>query len=101
MESAERMDECIIRHLKSDDRLLEELYSLVRYGSFERSDFVPGLGDLDYFVVIEDDDAIIDPLGMPGFISTQQCNPRFRDCYRNRLLNSNPIPIPVMTTVSV
>lgn len=62
MDSADRMDECILGRLRSADRLRAELHALVRYGSFERGDFVPGLSDLDYFAVVETDESVVDPL---------------------------------------
>lgn len=50
------MDACIVDRIEADPELDEGVHSVVRYGSFERGDFVAGLSDLDYFAVVDDDD---------------------------------------------
>lgn len=52
------MDECIARRTAADARLVDAVYALVRYGSYERGDFVPGVSDIDYFAVFEGDDPV-------------------------------------------
>lgn len=54
----EAIDHCTRRSIARREEL--GAVSLVRYGSAERGDFVPGVSDLDYFAVVEDGDVIPD-----------------------------------------
>lgn len=58
MGSIEEADVCTVRRIESEPSLAEQIHSLIRFGSFERGDFIPGQSDLDYFVVFEDDESI-------------------------------------------
>lgn len=51
--AADDVDACIDRRIEASDGLARAVHALVRYGSFERGDFVPGLSDLDYFAVVD------------------------------------------------
>ncbi|HHI01341.1 MAG TPA: nucleotidyltransferase domain-containing protein [Thermococcus litoralis] len=44
---------CIKNKIKEDPRLMDELYSLLLYGSAVRGDFIEGVSDLDFFVVLK------------------------------------------------
>jgi len=47
------MDDCIADRIAGDDALAAAVDSVVRYGSYERGDFVPGESDLDFFLVLD------------------------------------------------
>lgn len=54
-----RMDECLHRRLPGTGAVRSELVSVVRYGSVERGDFVPGVSDVDFFVVVRDSETVV------------------------------------------
>ncbi|MEZ3117351.1 nucleotidyltransferase domain-containing protein [Halobaculum sp. MBLA0147] len=49
------MDESVRECLTADGELRRSLDTLIRYGSYERGDFRPGHGDLDFFAVFDTD----------------------------------------------
>ncbi|MBO8173917.1 MAG: nucleotidyltransferase domain-containing protein [Thermococcus sp.] len=54
--------ECIKKQIIQDNRLKNELYSLILYGSFVRGDFLENVSDLDFFAVIIKDESVIPKL---------------------------------------
>jgi len=55
------LKECIRRRVAADPEL-SRIHSLVLFGSYVRGDFVPGLSDLDFFVVVRDEPPDMDRL---------------------------------------
>ncbi|USH00998.1 nucleotidyltransferase domain-containing protein [Thermococcus argininiproducens] len=53
---------CIRSRIEKDKRLKGEIYSLIIYGSFVRGDFVKEVSDVDFFVVIRDNEDILTDL---------------------------------------
>lgn len=55
------MDDCIADGIAADDALASAVHAVIRYGSYERGDFVPGVSDIDFFVVLaEERDVVAD-----------------------------------------
>lgn len=55
------LKDCIRRRVAADPEL-SGIHSLVLFGSYVRGDFVPGLSDLDFFVVIRNESPDMDRL---------------------------------------
>ena len=55
------LKECVRRRVAADPEL-SGIHSLVLFGSYVRGDFVPGLSDLDFFVVVRDEPPDMDRL---------------------------------------
>lgn len=53
--------ECVREKITADPEL-SKIYSLVLFGSYIRGDFVPGLSDLDFFVVVRNEPPDMDRL---------------------------------------
>lgn len=53
---------CIRNKIKSRSELLDELYSLILYGSAVRGDFVKEVSDLDFFAVVKSTDEVLPSL---------------------------------------
>jgi len=50
---------CIKNKIKESPELVDELYSLILYGSAVRGDFIKGISDLDFFAVVKSRDDIL------------------------------------------
>ena len=44
---------CIKNKIEKNEKLKDELYSLILYGSAVRGDFIKGVSDLDFFCCCE------------------------------------------------
>ncbi|RLF83765.1 nucleotidyltransferase domain-containing protein [Thermococci archaeon] len=53
---------CIKNKIEKNEKLKDELYSLILYGSAVRGDFIKGVSDLDFFAVVKTKDKILPSL---------------------------------------
>jgi len=61
-EMDETIINCIKNKIKEDPGLMDELYSLLLYGSAVRGDFIEGVSDLDFFAVLKSSDELLPSL---------------------------------------
>lgn len=53
------LTECISQHIKQNNELNEELYSLIIFGSYVRGDFIEGVSDIDFYAVLNSEPGVI------------------------------------------
>lgn len=46
--------DCIRNKIREDDELIEDIYSLVQFGSSVRGDYIEGVSDFDFFALIRE-----------------------------------------------